>query len=405
MQVAASLSARTKSPAMHIVISYSNDEAPTRDQMRADAGEVLAGLGLAKNQGAVIRHSDAGHVHMHLMVNRVGPDGRAVNDSNNYARTEATLRRIEARRGWKAVHGRHAPAADGQRMTGARVSRDPNQFQPPPGVRQALLTSKSWPELRAGLAHEGWKVEIVKRPGQKPGALLVGPAGERVASGRVDRAATFARLESRLGRRPRDLADQPEGRLISAGETPTAPHVRGRRGPDLRRPGGRRRKGGAEAEVKAAEERAVQTITGLMPTPLPRDSAAREGHRLPAAPHPASEGRSGEVPRASIGRSRANRSPTPAWSDRRPSQRRGSTAPHAITAWAGHKACPGCCDTPVPRPGSGRLPGQNRNGTQHHRRCCLAVDSDTKSIDKYLIFSCKIWKWRPRDDSNAQPSD
>src|SRR5690606_14331750 len=64
MQIAASVSARTKNPVAHVVISYSTAEAPTKDQMRADAREVLAGLGLAKNQAAVIRHVDAGHQHL-----------------------------------------------------------------------------------------------------------------------------------------------------------------------------------------------------------------------------------------------------------------------------------------------------------------------------------------------------
>lgn len=143
MQVAASVSARTKAPVMHIMVSYSVEEAPTRAQMRADAGEVLAGLGLDQNQAVVVRHNDASHQHLHIMVSRVGADGKAVNDSHSFAKPEATLRRIEERRGWKVTQGRLAPGLDGARMTGARTTRDPHQFTAPPGVKQALLTSRS----------------------------------------------------------------------------------------------------------------------------------------------------------------------------------------------------------------------------------------------------------------------
>lgn len=121
--------------------------------------------------------------------------------------------------------------------------------------------------MRGRLDREGWKITTNKRPGQKAGALLIGPNGERVAAGRVDRAATLSRLEARLGRAPRALA----GQQVEAGQqrpgdiAAPAPHVRGRRGPDLMRPDGRRKKrGGAEAKAKAAAQQSIAALAGLM---------------------------------------------------------------------------------------------------------------------------------------------
>ncbi|SEB50629.1 relaxase/mobilization nuclease domain-containing protein [Rhodobacter sp. 24-YEA-8] len=54
MQVAAAVSRRTKSPVMHVVVSYAPGEKPTDDQMRADGREVLRELGLSENQAVVI---------------------------------------------------------------------------------------------------------------------------------------------------------------------------------------------------------------------------------------------------------------------------------------------------------------------------------------------------------------
>lgn len=199
MQVAASVSVRTRQPVMHIVVSYDPaDGDQTDEDMRQDAAEVLRGLGLADNQAMVIRHRDKDHAHMHIAVNRVGPDGRCVSDSQSFPKAEAALRRIEARRGLAVTHGRHAPAPDtGRRMQGDKTSADPRQHKAPEGVRQTLLTGRSWDDIHAGLAREGWRAETVRR-GRGQGLILIGPDGQRVGAGQIDRAATLSRINKRI---------------------------------------------------------------------------------------------------------------------------------------------------------------------------------------------------------------
>ena len=219
MEIAASESRRVKNPAMHISVSYSTDDpAPTDAEMRADAAEVLKSLGLEKNQAVVVRHHDTDHQHFHITVNRVGPDGKAVSDSRSFAKAEAALRRIEARRGLRAVDGRHAASpATGQRMTGHRTSADPRQHEAPAGVKKAMLEARSWPELRAGLAREGWRLEVSqKRPGQRAGAILIGPEGHRIAPGRIDRAASLPALRKRLDGPAQSQTGRPSGAADAA---------------------------------------------------------------------------------------------------------------------------------------------------------------------------------------------
>lgn len=202
MTIAAAQSARTTQPVMHISVSYAESERPTPDQMRADARRVLKSLGLSENQAVVIAHDDKDHPHFHIAANRVGPDGKAVSDSQSYARIEDTLRRIEAERGWTAVEGRNAPSpATGKRMRGHRRSREPYQPDVPERVRQALLTATSWKDLHREIRAAGWAFEIVQK-GKGSGALLTGPEGQKVGAGRIDRAATLTQLRRRLGRDP-----------------------------------------------------------------------------------------------------------------------------------------------------------------------------------------------------------
>jgi hypothetical protein len=149
-----------------------------------------------------VRHDDTDNPHVHVMANRVGPDGKAASDSQSYAKVEAALRKIEVERGWAPVVGRNAPApATGRRMTGHRTSRDPRQHQVPDRVRRSLLHAETWADLHQGVRGAGWRLEIVQK-GRGSGALLVGPSGERVAAGRIDRGATLTNLRRRLGRDP-----------------------------------------------------------------------------------------------------------------------------------------------------------------------------------------------------------
>ncbi|MDF3351599.1 relaxase/mobilization nuclease domain-containing protein [Sulfitobacter sp. KE34] len=201
MWVAARLSRRVRKPVLHCSLSYGPGENPTEEQMRADAREALRGLGLARHQAIVVRHRDKDHTHIHVAANRVGADGRAVHDGHSYAKLETVLREIEKKRGWRAVQGRHAPGPDGLRMSGPSKRPDPRQSRVPDAVRSILLEARTWQDLHAGLASAGWKLEIKQRPGKKPGALLIGPKGEKIAAGKVDRTATLAQLKARLSSR------------------------------------------------------------------------------------------------------------------------------------------------------------------------------------------------------------
>lgn len=199
MAVAAALSSRTSKPVMHISISYAGDEAPSMDEMQDDALRVLRGLGLSENEAVVIRHDDCDHAHFHIAVNRVSKQGKAVSDSNSYARIEAKLRQIEVERGWKAVEGRHAVSPETVRkFKGHSNSKPPRGIVPPNSVRRTLLEASSWPDLHRRLQRDGWRLEVVQA-GRGSGAVLTGPDGQRIAAGQVDRQATLSQLRKRLG--------------------------------------------------------------------------------------------------------------------------------------------------------------------------------------------------------------
>jgi hypothetical protein len=79
----------------HTSLNFPIDENLPDNQMLQIAKEYLESMGFDQHQYAIFRHFDAGHPHVHLLVNRIGYDGSLVSDSKDYKRTEDILRRLE----------------------------------------------------------------------------------------------------------------------------------------------------------------------------------------------------------------------------------------------------------------------------------------------------------------------
>lgn len=81
----------------HTSLNFSNEDFLDNSQMLQIAQEYLSGSGYTNNQYLIFRHYDAEHPHIHLLVNRITFEGKLVSDSNNYKRSEAILRKLEAK--------------------------------------------------------------------------------------------------------------------------------------------------------------------------------------------------------------------------------------------------------------------------------------------------------------------
>ena len=68
---------RVKKPVYHFGASLAPDEHLSRQQWGHVADRLLERLGLEEHQVILALHNDRDHEHIHIVVNRVGPDGRA----------------------------------------------------------------------------------------------------------------------------------------------------------------------------------------------------------------------------------------------------------------------------------------------------------------------------------------
>lgn len=63
--------------------------------MREIGREYLEESGFTQHQFIMVRHYDADHPHLHILVSRIGYDGKVMGNSNDFAKCEVVLRRLE----------------------------------------------------------------------------------------------------------------------------------------------------------------------------------------------------------------------------------------------------------------------------------------------------------------------
>ena len=93
----------SKMPVTHWVMSWQENEAPTRKQVQEAVGIFLERMGLKGHQAIVAAHVNTADFHVHIAVNRVHPLTEKVVQPHKGFDIEAAHRivaEIESRQGW-----------------------------------------------------------------------------------------------------------------------------------------------------------------------------------------------------------------------------------------------------------------------------------------------------------------
>jgi hypothetical protein len=116
MQLIASRNTRASNPASHIIVTWAKDEPVTIPRQLEVGRRLLAALDLKGHQALCVPHyepkngivpgPDGRHFEMHIIINRIHPDGRANRMSHSYRRAETAIYRIANEMGFATVPGR-----------------------------------------------------------------------------------------------------------------------------------------------------------------------------------------------------------------------------------------------------------------------------------------------------------
>ena len=167
----------SKMPVTHWVMSWQENEAPTRKQVRQAVGIFLERMGLKAHQTIVAAHINTANFHVHIAVNWVHPLTEKVVQPHKGFDIEAAHRivaEIEHKQGWASnQHARYwfnerghivrkqqrkvtKPKAEAEDFENATGEKSAQRMAQEKG-HAVILRAASWHELHAGLAEVGMR--------------------------------------------------------------------------------------------------------------------------------------------------------------------------------------------------------------------------------------------------------
>ncbi len=137
-----------EAPAGHIAISFDIADAPrlTDEFMSQLAKEYMEGMGIKDTQYLVVRHLETDHPHFHIVYNRVNMQGKAVDERNNFKRSDKVVKAIK----------------DKYNLTYSPLKQKYEDKIPEfeKKIRAAIYGCKSWDEFSRRLECAGIKVKF-----------------------------------------------------------------------------------------------------------------------------------------------------------------------------------------------------------------------------------------------------
>lgn len=206
-------SIQSRMPVTHWILSWQENEQPTREQVDETVSLFLWRMGLAEHQTFYALHKNTGNYHVHIVVNRTHPYTEKVIQPHRGFDIDAAhkiVAEIEHKQGWASQeHARYRVNEKGEIIRNAL----PKQVKPCPraedfenatGEKSAqriaqekghavIQNASCWEELHAGLDAVGLRF-VRKGSGA---VIFVGDTAVKASS--VDRNFSMSRLCKRLG--------------------------------------------------------------------------------------------------------------------------------------------------------------------------------------------------------------
>lgn len=151
------LNERVSKPVMHITLSLVPGEKLLDKQQHQLLEAAANDLGYANNQWMAIAHRDTSHQHFHIVVNRIGFDGKTLSDSNNYKRIANFCRRMEKELGLQEVQSPRRFLSAAERS--ANVPRfDQRKEKLQQIIIKALKKARDYPDFEKRVKSSGYEV-------------------------------------------------------------------------------------------------------------------------------------------------------------------------------------------------------------------------------------------------------
>lgn len=151
-------------PVMHFSLSLDPEDIFTTEKLRQVGQDFAKGFGFENNQYVTIYHKDTTHPHLHIVVNRVGFDGKTISDSNSYRKVSELCRKLEVKHELKRVLSPQKFLTQEQRVVHKQESRiDYRKEKLKDNIRECLLNASGLQDFIRKMEQRG--VQVVKSRG------------------------------------------------------------------------------------------------------------------------------------------------------------------------------------------------------------------------------------------------
>lgn len=82
-------------PVYHVSLSLKPGETLRNDQWREATEQYMKGMGFEKSQYIALKHNDKDHEHVHIVASKIGYEGKLVDTSKDYSRSQVQVRELE----------------------------------------------------------------------------------------------------------------------------------------------------------------------------------------------------------------------------------------------------------------------------------------------------------------------
>ena len=190
-------STTTKFVVGHFALSWHpSEKARLTDWFMSQlAREFMAELGYSDTQFVIARHNDTDHPHCHIMYNRVGNDGRALNDSMIRKRVHRACRKLEAKHGLYRAGKSTLENVNRDKLHGA----DYDKFPLKKLVLEISRRCHSWPEFQSKLEEAGVKMSF--RYSHEGGikGVIFSDGEHSYGGGKLHKELSLSSLDKRFG--------------------------------------------------------------------------------------------------------------------------------------------------------------------------------------------------------------
>ena len=208
---------RISKPVGHIALSFLPEDKDklTDEMMTKIAKEYMVLMGIKDTQFLLVRHSDNGNPHCHLVYNRINNEGKIISDQNDFRRNEQVTKLLKRKYGLTFSKGKYKTKTE--RLRGCEKTK----YEIHHIVMNTLAQATSWKDFNSHLKEEGVNMEVVMRTKDSRDmkdvqGIRFTKDGLTFKASQLKRGMTFAKMDAII-RRNAEKAQQVKtnGRLQS----------------------------------------------------------------------------------------------------------------------------------------------------------------------------------------------